>query len=193
MYTSYPELLELATQKFVNLVEFYAPNRKIKYNLTYWQLVRCGPERLKNEEKKCLKANHTNCLPHKCMKAHVILIKKVKSEIELQTFFTNKKFVKFTLGEPRPNFINPYAEALQVLGYSQEYTKLFYAEDLDFLLLEDLSVYCVIQHCEDNKCRLNWCPTDSLLSLEEQETLLAKHNDVIQRESFGKRILNSFN
>lgn len=185
-------LLELATRKYVNLVECYSQSRNIQYNFPYCQLMKLSPERLEAEEKKCPEEDHKTCLPHLCVKAHLKLISEVKGEIGLQTYFADEKLATFTTAEPRPNFLNPYREALVFLGYSEEYAKEFYTlkPPTDYCVLKDFSMNCAIQNLGGNKLRLIWSVTDNALSLEEIRALAAKHNDVIEKEKLRNIVYN---
>lgn len=175
-------LLELVTRRYVNLIECYSQSRKINYNFPYCQLVKLSPQRLEAEEKKCQEEDHSTCLPHLCVKAHLKLINEIRGDIGLQTYLADETLATFTTAEPRSKFLNLYREALVFLGYSEEYAKEFYTNpSSNFSVVKDLSICCVIQHHGENN-RYLWYATDDTLSLEEMKALGAKYNDVIKKE-----------
>jgi hypothetical protein len=180
-------LLELLTQKYTHLVEDFSQSGNIQYNFQYYQLVKLSPERLEEEIKKCPKRNHTDCLPHLCVKAHFELVREIKSEIEIQCFHADKKLLTFTTSEPKPNLSNLYRNALLRMGHSEEYAKQFYTSNppTDFFFIKDLSMHCTLKQ-EGGMGSLAWATTDNSLSQEEVRTLAEKHRDVLDLFKLGR-------
>ena len=180
-------LLELLTQKYTHLVEDFSQSGNIQYNFQYCQLVKLSPERLEEEIKKCPKRNHTDCLPHLCVKAHFELVREIKREIEIQCFHADKKLLTFTTSDPQPNKFNLYRNALLRMGHSEEYAKQFYTcnPHTDFYIIKDMSMNCVIIIREERITSLIWATTDNTLSREEVKALAEKHKDVLDLFMLG--------
>lgn len=182
MSEKWNELLALLSGHYIRVIQrnLSIQNHPFAFNISYVDLVGFTKQELELEKNKCLKKSHQKCLPHTCVTAQLKLVEEIKNIFQVYLSVLDGKIIPFTTYDKK-EYNNPMFLALKGLQYSDSYAKELVTRTppIDFLVLNDLTMFCLVQRLPNNRCNLMWAVTSSNLSSEEISALKLKHKAVI--------------
>ena len=165
-------LLQFMAFEYIKIIQTRRTAGPIVFNTKIQDIVTLSaPARKELERRICSKRNHSQCLPHLCVRAQLNFFTELKQYFAYKAFISETPLMKFSLG--CDHYPNPTEDCLTKLGYSLDYAKKCYVvPNENVLVLKNMTMYASQVYLTSDHYTDCWSITDPTATREEAKDIL---------------------